>query len=103
METTLSPRTGLPPGELAQVMANTPLSEYIPRYEVGPEGGSMYWVTREQAADALDVGIRTVDRYIRRRQLTGYRGPLPGGGIGVRVWAADVRDWAKNHAAAVTP
>lgn len=49
-----------------------------------------HWMDRVSAAVNLGVGVRTVDRYVRRRLLTSYRGPVPGGGVGVRIWAADV-------------
>lgn len=55
------------------------------------------WISRQDAAEKLGVGPRTIDRYIRTGDLTGYRGPLPEGGIGVRVWALDIRDWALIH------
>lgn len=48
------------------------------------------WVKREDAAAHLAVGIRTIDRYIRRGQLTSYSGMLPTGGYGVRLWQPDV-------------
>lgn len=51
------------------------------------------WMDRVSAAVNLGVGVRTVDRYIRRRLLTSYRGPVPGGGVGVRIWAADVESF----------
>lgn len=55
------------------------------------------WMDRVSAAVNLGVGIRTIDRYIRRGELSAYHGPLDGGGTGVRIWAADVADWSTNH------
>jgi hypothetical protein len=72
-------REGLPADEVAQVDA---LVKTIDPYN---------WSTREQAAATLRVGVRTIDRYIRRGELTAYSGMLPGGGYGVRLWEPDVR------------
>lgn len=82
----ITPRDGLDPAVLAEARAHPPLLDDASR-----------WCTRQSAADAMDVGIRTVDRYLRNRQLTGFRGPVPEGGIGVRVWSDDVLHWAENQ------
>lgn len=54
-----------------------------------------HWVTRRQAAEALAVNPRTIDRYIRRGELSAYSGPVLDrsehqAGHGVRIWRDDV-------------
>lgn len=48
------------------------------------------WMTRQEAADELGVHVRTVDRLIRERKLTGTRNHTAARAGGVRVWKADV-------------
>lgn len=60
-----------------------------------------YWLPRIVAAEMLDVGVRTIDRYIRRDKLTSYKGPFVGAGIWVLVWKADVDRWAEINAPVV--
>lgn len=55
------------------------------------------WLTRKQAAERLTVGPRTIDRYLRRGALSFYRGPVPGSGNGVRIWADDVASYPYRH------
>ena len=81
MEATITMRTG-EDASIQEVIRNNP-----------PTKVNSFWTTREYAAERLDVGIRTVDRYIRRRLLTSYRGPVPEGGTGVRIWWEDVLLW----------
>lgn len=101
MEAKITLRTGVSDDDAKFIRDHAPMTEYRPVLgDGGPGyqlGRSMYWVGREQAASVLDVGIRTIDRYIRRRLLTGYRGPVPEGGKGMRVWADDVARWAELH------
>jgi len=55
------------------------------------------WLTRNETAEKLGVGPRTIDRYIRRSELSVYRGPVPGSGNGVRIWAGDVETYHYRH------
>lgn len=55
------------------------------------------WLTRDEAAAYLQVDRRTVDRYVRDRLLTAYRGPVPGSLRGTRVLRSDVERFAGNH------
>jgi hypothetical protein len=76
-------REGCPPNVAERIEASTPILD--------PD----HWVTRAAAARALEVNPRTVDRYIRRRELSSYSGPVldrsPNqSGHGVRVWKDDV-------------
>ena len=82
MEATITMRAGEDDPNIQAIIRNNP-----------PLKAPTFWITRELAAEQLDVGIRTIDRYLRRRLLTGYRGPVPEGGTGVRVWEEDVELW----------
>lgn len=55
------------------------------------------WLTRTEVAERLQVGPRTIDRYVRRGALSVYRGPVPGSGNGVRIWADDVETYPYRH------
>lgn len=48
------------------------------------------WLRRNEVAEALEIDVRTVDRYLRERVLSSYSGPVPGRQYGVRVWADDL-------------
>jgi hypothetical protein len=56
-----------------------------------------HWLTRAQAAAALEVHARTLDRYIREHRVTVYRGPI---GINLKrrvlVWGKDVEKLAAS-------
>lgn len=82
MEAKITPRDGIDPAVLAEATEWYPLR--------APD----LWVTREEAAKKLGVGDRTIDRYIRSARLTGYTGPVEGGGYGVRVLRSEVDGWA---------
>jgi hypothetical protein len=78
------PRKGMPNSEVTRVAnLHTPI--------LSPAE----WFTRNEVADRLKVDARTVDRYIRNRQLSVWRGPVEGRVYGVRVWALDVIRWGK--------
>lgn len=94
MEATISIRRGCPPEVRAVIAGSTPATD------------PLAWITRQQAADALDVNPRTVDRYIRRGDLSAYAGPVPDRspgqtGHGVRVWKDDVVNFHDNVAVEV--
>lgn len=83
MDATITIREGCPDAVAKTIAGSTPTLD--------PD----HWVTRQQAADALDVNPRTIDRYIRRRLLSAYTGPVQDrtpeqSGHGVRVWREDV-------------
>lgn len=81
-EAEIVPRKGLSEDEVVAIAARPP--------HAAPD----LWLTRDEAAEFLGVGPRTVDRYIRARELTTYKGRVPEGGVGVRIVAADVQGWA---------
>lgn len=91
MEATITLRKGCPPGEAQTIRMSTPALE----------PGA--WLTRQDAADILNVGPRTIDRYLRKGSLSFYRGPVPredgspGGGNGVRIWQPDVESYPYRH------
>lgn len=83
MEAKITIRRGCPDAVAQRIAGSTPILD--------PD----HWVTRQQAADALEVNPRTIDRYIRRGELSAYTGPVLDrssrqGGHGVRVWRDDV-------------
>lgn len=96
MDAKITIREGCSPAVAAGIAKSTPaLDPY-------------HWVTRQQAADILEVNPRTIDRYIRRRELSAYSGPVPDrsatqSGHGVRVWRADVEGFHANIAVEVKP
>lgn len=81
-KTSLKLRKGMTRPEQAEVRANL------------PDTARARWLDRMQAADVLDVHVRTIDRHIRLGRLTGWRGAL-GTRLNpvVLVWAADVTNW----------
>lgn len=89
MEAKITIRAGCPQ-YLAKVIAgSTPLQD--------PD----HWMTRAQAADELGVNARTIDRYVRRRLISTYTGPVldrtpEQSGHGVRLWRNDVVDFRDN-------
>jgi len=85
MDATITLREGCPPDLAAEIKTSPPAN--------APGA----WLTRKQAAAQLEVGPRTVDRYLRRGQLSYYRGPVPGEGAGVRIWAGDVASYHYRH------
>ena len=91
MEATLMLRKGCPPDEAATIRMSTPATD------------PLAWSTRQDAAERLGVGPLTIDRYLRRGDLSFYRGPVPradgkpGGGNGVRIWADDVKSYPYRH------
>lgn len=94
MEAKITIRKGCPPDLAKRIAGSTPAIE------------PQCWMTRQDAADALDVNPRTVDRYIRRGELSAYSGPVADrsatqSGHGVRVWLADVIDYRTNVAVEV--
>lgn len=96
MEAKITIREGCPPDLAARIAGSTPAAE--------PD----YWLTRQQAAAELEVNPRTIDRYIRRRELSAYAGPVPDrsatqSGHGVRIWARDVWDFHANVRVEVDP
>lgn len=82
MKKSIKLRKGMTRAEQAEVRANL------------PDTARARWLDRTQAADILDVHVRTVDRHIRLGRLTGWRGTL-GTKLNptVLVWASDVRNW----------
>jgi excisionase family DNA binding protein len=90
-DATIRPRAGISPAALEEATYWHPLK--------APD----LWLTREEAAEALHVGSRTIDRYTRADKLTTYVGPIPGGGRGVRVLKSEVDNWTELHVKVVTP
>lgn len=95
MDATITIREGCPDAVAKTIAASTPVLD--------PD----HWVTRAQAANALSVNPRTVDRYIRRRWLSSYNGPVldrspEQSGRGVRVWRDDVVNFHTSVAVEVT-
>jgi hypothetical protein len=83
MEATITVREGCPDDVAKTIAASTPVLD------------PHHWLTRREAADKLRVNPRTIDRYIRRRVLSAYSGPVSDRsgshpGHGVRVWRDDV-------------
>lgn len=96
MEAKITIREGCPPAVAAGIAGSTPARD--------PD----LWVTRQDAARVLAVNPRTIDRYIRRRELSAYSGPVPDrsatqSGHGVRVWRADVDSFHENVRVEVEP
>lgn len=89
MEAKITIREGCPE-YLAQVIgASTPLAD--------PD----HWVTRTDAANRIGVNPRTIDRYVRRRLISTYTGPVLDrtpvqSGHGVRLWLDDVVNFRDN-------
>jgi hypothetical protein len=90
MEATIEPRAGMPDEDLAYARHWNPMK--------APD----MWLTREDAAAALKVDPRTIDRYVRNRKLTLYKGPVPGRLHGVRVLKSEVDNW-KDLSVRVVP
>lgn len=85
MEATITLREGCPPEDATKIRMSTPALD------------PLAWLTRQEAGDRLKVGPRTIDRYLRRKELSFYRGPVPGAGNGVRIWADDVESYHYRH------
>jgi excisionase family DNA binding protein len=85
MDATITLRKGCPPGDAVKIKTSTPALD------------PAAWLTRTEAAERLGVGPRTIDRYVRRDALSVYRGPVPGSGNGVRIWAGDVESFHYRH------
>lgn len=85
MKAVLTLRKGCPPDDAAKIKMSTPALDPVA------------WLTRTEAADRLQVGPRTVDRYVRAAELSVYRGPVQGSGNGVRIWADDVESFPYRH------
>lgn len=84
-EATITLREGCPADAAAAIRMSTPALD------------PLAWLTRREAAEQLNVGTRTIDRYIRRHALSFYRGPVPSSGHGVRVWKGDVDTYHYRH------
>lgn len=68
----------------AQNLRSSEMEQYDPYH--APER----WATRQEAAIALGVVERTVDRYRTAGMLGYYRGPVPGFDAAVRFWRPDI-------------
>jgi hypothetical protein len=95
MDATITIREGCPDAVAKRIAGSTPILD--------PD----HWVTRVQAAAALEVNPRTIDRYIRRRLLSAYTGPVldrspEQSGHGVRVWRDDVVNYHTSIPVQVT-
>lgn len=89
MDAKITIREGCPDYLVQVIRTSTPLAN--------PD----QWVTRAQAAEYLNVNPRTIDRYVRRRLISTYTGPVldrtpEQSGHGVRLWRADVVDFRDN-------
>jgi hypothetical protein len=96
MEAKITIRRGCPDAVAQRIAGSTPILD--------PD----HWVTRQQAADTLEVNPRTIDRYIRRGELSAYSGPVTDrspdqSGHGVRIWRDDVTSFHANVAVQVEP
>jgi hypothetical protein len=78
----VQPRKGLAPGELQ--------TRQRAMDSLRPATHPRLWLTRDQAASALGISTRSVDRHKANGELGYYRGPVPGFDAALRFWAADV-------------
>lgn len=89
-DATISPRNGITDDELAYIKHWTPIK--------APD----LWLSRDDTAKALNVGPRTIDRYVRNGRLTVYRGPVDGAAFGVRLLKSEVDNWREVRVKVVT-